>query len=285
MAGAARGGNGYFEHDPMVGLGGDVRPSRRSDIIHRCREGTTSGSVGELAEQAMVPQGMRRSWHERNPGLFRAAQKEIPAKYPDLRVTLEGDVVHIRGSYPVMDEVEVLDRFQIEISVPPDFPDSTPVLREIGGRIPWNSDRHVNRDAGEACPIVPEEWLMWPERESILAFLEGPVRNFFLGQVLVEAGCRWPFGERTHGVPGLFEAYGEIVGASDREAILRYLDCLSKEIMKGHWDCPCGSGKRLRNCHRDDLKALHEKTSPLVARSALERLAKYSVRLDGKITS
>ena len=212
-------------------------------------------------------------------------QKEVPAKYPDLRVTLEGDVVHIRGSFPVMDEAEVLDRFQIEISVPPDFPDSTPVLREIGGRIPWHSDRHVNRDTGEACPIVPEEWLMWPERESMLAFLEGPVRNFFLGQVLVEAGCPWPFGERTHGVPGLFEAYGEIVGASDRETILRYLDCLTKEYMKGHWDCPCGSGKRLRNCHWDDLKTLHEKILPLVARSALERLAKYSVRLGGEITS
>lgn len=86
-------------------------------------------------------------------------------------------------------------------------------------------------------------------------------------------------------MPGLFEAYGEIVGVFDCETILRYLDCLSKESMKGHWDCPCGNGRRLRNCHWDDLKTLHEKIPRLVARSALERLARYSVRLDSGITS
>jgi hypothetical protein len=204
---------------------------------------------------------------------------EVSTKFPDLRIVLEQRAVHIRGSFPVMDDSEVLDRFQIDIALPSDFPDSTPVLREIGGRIPRHADRHVNQANGEACPIVPEEWLMWPEHESILAFLGGPVRNFFLGQILVEAGFPWPFGERTHGVPGLFEAYGEMVGASDRKTILRYLDCLCKENLKGHWECPCGSGKRLRNCHWSDLQALREKISPLVARGALERLAQFSVRL------
>jgi hypothetical protein len=196
---------------------------------------------------------------------------------------MELSAVHIRGSFPVLDDSEILDRFQIDIVFPCNFPDSTPVLRETGGRIPWNADRHVNQANGEACPIVPEEWLLWPEHESILAFLDGPVRNFFLGQILVEAGCPWPFGERTHGVPGLFEAYGEMVGASDRKTILRYLDCLSKENPKGHLECPCGSRKRLRNCHWDHLKVLHEKIPPLVARSALERLAGFSVRLGGSV--
>lgn len=226
---------------------------------------------------------MKRQWHERNPRLFRSMEKEVPAKFPDLRIVLEQSAVHIRGNFPVMDDSEVLDRFQIDIALPSDFPDSTPVLRETGSRIPWHADRHVNQANGEACPIVPEEWLMWPEHESILAFLGGPVRNFFLGQILVESGCQWPFGERTHGVPGLFEAYGEMVGASDSKTILRYLDCLSNENLKGHWDCPCGSGKRLRNCHWDDLKTLHEKVPPLVARGALERLAGFSVQLGGSV--
>jgi hypothetical protein len=228
---------------------------------------------------------MKGFWHERNPGLLRTVEEEVAAQCSDLLVVVEENTVRVRGSFPVMDDGMVLDRFLIEIALPPDFPKSTPVLREVGGRIPWTADRHVNQRNGEACPIVPEEWLIRPEHESILAFLEGPVRNFFLGQVLVEAGRPWPFGERTHGVPGLFEAYGEMVGASDRDTILRYLDCLSKETLKGHWDCPCGSAKRLRNCHWDDLKALHEKIPPLVVRSALERLSEYSIRLGGGTTS
>lgn len=204
-------------------------------------------------------------------------------RFPDLRVVTERDAVYINGSFPVVDGTEVLDRFQIEIEIPPEFPDSIPILREVSGRIPWHEDRHVNQRNGEACPIVPEEWLLRPDHGSILAFLDGPVRNFFLGQILVEAGQPWPFGERTHGVRGLLEAYGEMVGSADRDTILRYLDCLSKEMLKGHWDCPCGSAKRLRNCHLDELKMLHERIPPRIAQMATKRLAEHSVRLGGSV--
>jgi hypothetical protein len=184
----------------------------------------------------------------------------------------EQDTVYIRGGFPVINGTEVLDRFQIEVELLADFPESIPILREVGGRIPWHESRHVNRGTGEACPIVPEEWLLRSEHGSVLAFLNGPVRNFFLGQILVEAGQPWPFGERAHGVDGLFEAYGEMVGTTDRDAIVRYLDCLSRETLKGHWERPCGSAKRLRNCHWNELQTIHAKFLPRVARAALARI-------------
>lgn len=215
---------------------------------------------------------MKKPWHERNSRVLRDMEAEIPAKYPDLGVKTEQGTVYVLGSFPVMDETEVLDRFQIEIELLVDFPDSIPILREVGGRIPWHESRHVNRGTGEACLIVPEEWLLRPEHGSMLAFLDGPVRNFFLGQILVEAGQPWPFGERSHGVDGLFEAYGEMLGSTDRAAIIRYLDYLSREKLKGHWECPCGNAKRLRNCHWDELQALQTKFPPRVAREALARL-------------
>lgn len=215
---------------------------------------------------------MKKPWHERNPRILRDMEAEIPTKYPDLRVITERETVYVLGSFPVMDGAEVLDRFQINIELPADFPDSIPILREVGGRIPWHESRHVNRGTGEACPIVPEEWFLRPESGSMLAFLDGPVRNFFLGQILVEAGQPWPFGERSHGVDGLFEAYGEMLGTSDRDAIVRYLDCLRRETLKGHWECPCGSAKRMRNCHWDELQTLRERIPPRVARTALARI-------------
>ena len=215
---------------------------------------------------------MKRSWHEKNPRILRDMEAEIPAKYPDLRVVMEQDIIYVRGGFPVLDGTDVLDRFQIEIELPADFPEFIPVLREVGGRIPWHESRHVNRGNGEACPIVPEEWLVRAEHNSILAFLDGPVRNFFLGQILIEAGHPWPFGERSHGIDGLFEAYKEMTGTSDRNAIVRYLECLSRDVLKGHWACPCGSGKHLRNCHLEQLKALQAKVPAFVARSALARI-------------
>jgi|SRR5665213_1096913 len=226
----------------------------------------------------MVPKKLRVAWHERNAPLLEAAKADVAAYYPDLHIVIECRVVCVRGSFPVMDEAGVLDRFLIEITLPFDYPESIPILREVGGRIPWHADRHVNRANGEACPIVPEEWLLRSDHGSFLAFLNGPVRNFFLGQILVESGQPWPFGEREHGIPGLIEAYGEVLGTSDEPTVLRYLECLSRETVKGHWECPCGSAKHLRNCHLEEVKSLRKKISPRVAQQALLRIRELSAQ-------
>ena len=224
---------------------------------------------------------MKKPWHQVDPGLFERIKDEIEKEYPDLRVAIEREVVFVRGSFPVRDGAEVLDRFMIEVQFPRDFPHAIPVVREIGGRIPWHEDRHVNRtgpQAGETCPIVPEEWLVRPDRDSISGFLAGPVRNFFLGQILVEQGKPWPFGERKHGFDGLFEAYGEMLGVTEPLVICRYLECLSHEHLKGHWECPCGSEKRLRACHIESIRMLQQKIPPWVAKQALERIKAYLLK-------
>lgn len=206
-----------------------------------------------------------------NGNVFAMVKHDIAAEYPDIRVVMENGVAFARGSFPITDGTDLIDRFLIEIQFSGDYPDSVPVVREIGGRIPWHEDRHTNR-SGEACPIIPEEWLLRPERTSILEFLKGPVRNFFIGQVLVEQGKPWPFGERSHGKRGLLEFYGELIGTTEEAVVRHYLDYLSKETVKGHWECPCGSKKRLRNCHLETLKGMRQKIAPWVASRALRRL-------------
>ena len=69
------------------------------------------------------------------------------------------------------------------------------------------------------------------------------------------------------------EAYADALGIPHKKKDLIYhLRLLSKDWPKGHWLCPCGSGKRLRHCHRDDLMALHEKVPPQIAKRMLRRL-------------
>jgi hypothetical protein len=214
---------------------------------------------------------MKRVWHRSHPELLQKLRAEINERYPDLTIFVEGDAVRLRGSFPVEHEGKVLDGYQVEVELPPDWPDVTPILRETGGRIPRIADRHVNLN-GDACPIVPEEWLLNPAHESLIAFLEGPVQHFFISQSLVEQGEPWPFGERPHGKPGLLQAYGEWFGTTDEKAIRLYLEYLSRREIKGHWECPCGLGKRLRNCHLEHVKELRKKIPPSVAAAALKSL-------------
>jgi hypothetical protein len=215
---------------------------------------------------------MKKPWHRANPALFRRIQEEVGAKYPDLGFFVENGTVFVRGSFPVVHDGAILDRYRIELELAADWPNSIPILRETGGRIPLVAGRHMNSADGTACPIVPEEWLVNPHHESLLSFLEEPVHNFFLGQSLVELGEPWPFGERPHYSPGLLECYRELLGSEDESVIRKYLEYLSRKEVKGHWDCPCGGGKRLRNCHLDHLLALRQKISPHVAAQALERV-------------
>lgn len=200
-----------------------------------------------------------------------ALEAEIQKEYPDLRLVETNGELVFKGSFPIRHEGEDLDRFLIEISFP-DGPARLPVVHEIGGRIPRISDRHVNERTGDLCVDVPELIQLRGEN-TLLRFLNGPVRNFLISQHLVEKGDPWPFGQWEHGKPGLIQAYGEILGFREEPQIRRFLDLLSHKKIKAHWPCPCGSGRPIRSCHDAEIRALQILISTRVARDALRRLS------------
>ena len=173
----------------------------------------------------------------------------------------------IRGTIPVSG-----DRYAIEISFLADYPNSLPQVRETGGRIPWTPDRHVNPEDKTACVCLPDEWFLQRLDTTFLTFLRGPVCNYFLGQKAFEMYGQWPFGERRHGIDGIFDFYKEYLETSDHNVVRNYLTCLSHDVVKGHWDCPCGSGKRIRNCHHQQIADLRKRIPRHIA-------SKYSKHL------
>lgn len=214
-----------------------------------------------------------KPWHLRDPNRFATERAEVENAYPELHFYIEGDQIKMIGTLPIKDGSEVFDRFSILIILPTDFPRSLPNVYEIGGRIPRTADRHVNSGSGEACVLLPEErWRVWSRGSSLLAYFNGPLRNYFLGQAMVELGEPWPFGERSHGIRGLRDYYNETLGTDDPRIILKYLHCLSAKKPKGHWDCPCGSGKRLRACHMPLVLNLRNNISPDEGLSAAKNL-------------
>jgi hypothetical protein len=200
-------------------------------------------------------------------------RRELEGRYPDLRIVIEGATTHCRGSFPVIHQGKVLDRFQLEIVFASDHPRSLPAVFEVGGRIPRTIDSHVFGAGGRACLGVEEDLLLtFGSEPSFTAFLSGPVHNYYLGQSLVALGKPWPFGERSHGIDGLVETYGGWFGTQDEATVVRYLEYLGRGIIKGHWDCVCGSGKKLRQCHVEDVRASAKRVPQALARSALEKL-------------
>lgn len=197
---------------------------------------------------------------------------------PKLHAVAEGSDILVRGTYLVFEKGAIanpagpISEFEIEMVLPERYPRREPKVFEVGGRIPRCPDRHINPD-GDCCVTVWEHWLVTASDHSFAAFLNGPVNEFFLGQYWYENTGTWPFGERPHGQKGLVEAYADSLSiAHNKKNLIYHLRLLSQDWPKGHWLCPCGSGKRLRYCHRDELMALHEKVPPRIAKLMLRRL-------------
>ena len=210
---------------------------------------------------------------------------------PELYAVDEGREVVIRGKYQLREQVTGHDpsppiaKYDIEMGLAKDFPKTEPQVFEVGGRIPREVDRHVSSD-GTCCVTVWEVWLAIAPQVSFEAFLTGPVHEFFLSQLWYELHGEWPFGEWSHGVKGVEEACAQVLGIPGNGGRLcAYLVVLTKQVPKGHWACPCGSGKRLRDCHFEQVVELHRKIPPPLATRVLGRLAgkrRATTRGDGR---
>lgn len=158
--------------------------------------------------------------------------------------------------------------YTTNLEVPSDYPSAPPILHCNPAEIPWELDRHVVPQSGHACLCARSEYrLHWPEGASLSAFFEHLVKPYFLGQFYYEAhGCWPPTGARSHGWKGIIEAYIELCspfGNASNETIIRVMRLLArKNNPQGHKTCPCGSGRSLRQCHREELMTLRKKVWP-----------------------
>jgi hypothetical protein len=201
----------------------------------------------------------KNPWYQADPNFFTTLQREINLAYPQLHFRLRHGSMFLSGSFPLVDGDREVDRYLIEVEFPSHYPKGVPAVYEIGGRIPRTVDRHVYPITGAAClnlPVLISK--VNPKGVSLLEFLNGPVRSYFVGQSKYEATGIWPFGQWGHGEVGYYEYYAGVMGTSDQNVLSRFREMIRQKEINGDWSCPCGSGKRLWDCHWKEVQGLHE---------------------------
>lgn len=200
----------------------------------------------------------------------------LASAYPGLVVSVLGSGALIEGCIDVRQGGVIFESFLISITVDQDYPETQPVCREVGGRIPKNPEHHTNGD-GTLCLGVSEElWLQMDGVFEINRFIDTCLVPFLIGVSCKLKGEKWPFGERAHGARGTAEFYGEHFGTDDPSRVLEIIELLAAPIVRGHWPCPCGSGAVLRRCHRKTLLDLRERELPIsLLRSSATRVARH----------
>ncbi|HVU06646.1 MAG TPA: hypothetical protein VHE10_02565 [Candidatus Paceibacterota bacterium] len=186
------------------------------------------------------------------------------------------------------------DKFEIKIGIPFNYPNSTPVMSEVGGRtatiikkykIKDPRDLHFNIGSETACLCVrQEEKKKFPPGSSLSVFIENLVIPYLYGLSHFDMYRKWPWGERSHGVLGMLEFYGENPDKQTEESMREITAALRPEKNwkeydkqlrnpRPHGRCVCGKDKSFEKCHfaafqgvvcfNEDLKRLGITTAKL----------------------
>ena len=160
----------------------------------------------------------------------------------------------------------IRESFEIELIIPNGFPDALPRVKEIGGRIVADYE-HRNPD-GTLCLAVPvEQRRVFFEQPTLLGFVNRLVVPYLYGYCFWKKHGRHPFDEAAHGYEGILRHYVDTLGLRDDLAALAVICFLFEHGYRGHHECPCGSGLRVRACHGPALRALHEHHTPQTLRN------------------
>jgi hypothetical protein len=174
--------------------------------------------------------------------------------YPDLKMESKEGALFLKGEIELLHPESKLfiDSFSVEIEFTADFPRRFPKVREVGGKIPHDLDRHVNVANGNILCLSPEP-------EEIIRCKNGITTKWFLDEVLnprlgeeylVNHGGKY-LREYPHGYNGSWKFYMNEINSNDPAFILLFLEMtLRKGFPKGYKTCPCGSGKKFKNCHQ-----------------------------------
>ena len=239
-------------------------------------------------------------------------KSQLALSQPYLKVNENGGKILIHGDL-IINEREgepnpqgPIDKFRVSICIPNDYPHTEPRVREIGGRIPilnnkqGNPDRHINPDS-TCCICVFGAWIASSEDYSVVAYINGPIRDYFFGQHYFEKNNKWPFGEAAHGEKGLLDVYCNVLQIPSngliccpsrtkksnkkykqwayeqkRIRIARTLRLLSQKYPKKHHLCPCGSKTRWRRCHKKELEYLRKKITLVQAKIIQKQFNQYN---------
>lgn len=197
--------------------------------------------------------------------------KAVKESYPELDFICEKQL--FLGSLKVnhiYNDFRVNESFDIEIEVPTNYPHDIPIVREVSGKIKDYSHIYTNR---KLCLGVDGEIMLRCNGEMNLKYLiDAYVIPYLFSYRYYERYQTYPFGERRHGMDGIFAAYMEYLALKDYISVYNFLKRAQSLKYRGHLPCPCDSGKIIRNCHAGFLKSFNQNSA---IRRTIENDLKY----------
>lgn len=185
--------------------------------------------------------------------------------------TREDGCIVVTGPYALdasYDGVRLVEDFELELTIPSDYPKSLPSVRELSNIID-PSYEHLFVDHKFCLGVQGELLIAQQQNPSLIRFLDGPARSFLYSYLFYSRYGRYPFGDRDHGTKGILQFYSEFFNEPDLLKAWRLLLAACTEEYRGHLPCPCGSGIAGRKCHGNAILGLKRSGALLGAKNDL----------------
>lgn len=207
--------------------------------------------------------------------------RHYPGMKPTGEHTLEGSLsfqmLHLNGTHyvrPASDFVAansskgiyLCDTYQIKIEFHADL--NFPLVYETAGRIAAvaardgkiTADLHIYNDTGALCLASAMELeRAFYDGFSLPVLLDEFVVPYLFAQSYYATHGVWLWGELDHGYKGLLQWLGRLNDYDDEDISATYRTLMAQadaeqakkllqERCRGHKPCPCGSGRKNRDC-------------------------------------
>ena len=184
-------------------------------------------------------------------------QNQLPSlleKYPNLKVIKQTEnQVDIAGRIQINRASEVISVYQeygIEISIPINS-DKLPTVRDTERYI--KKYTHLSSDKNFCLATDTDMYLRFRNGFDLSSWMEDYVELYFVSYEYYKRYGAFPFGERAHGSNGILEFYRDYFKLSTLYQASDIIVYIANKRYKGHHLCPCGSNKKLRDCHKDEI--------------------------------
>lgn len=202
--------------------------------------------------------------------------QEVLLRFPELKLSKDKNNTFILGKLHINCEYKdehIIDEYEVTIIISSKYPKELPKIREIARRIPLKYG-HVYND-GELCLAADEEIrLFFSEGISLNSWIDNYVLPYLFGYSYYEKYGVMPFGERSHGKAGIKEFYRDFFCIATENQLKKMFDYVINKgyRYRGHQLCPCGSGKRVRDCHKEVLMKCQDNYTKKILRQSYVKL-------------
>jgi len=181
---------------------------------------------------------------------------QLKEKYPELEYFEEEKIVKISGEIVFLAEynnVPITDSYFITITIPKNYPNSLPSVFEINSKISRRFE-HFLADGSLCLGVQTEIKEKMKKNPTLLYFVDSFVISYLYSFSYYAKYKQMPYGERAHGLDGIFEFYKEKLVVKTKTDVIKMLDFICYKDYRGHLECPCGSKIKTRNCiHKEIL--------------------------------